>query len=603
MKSLKRTALEYLERGWSVIPISARTKIPPVGMPWHMYQERLPTKEEVDAWWTMYPDANIAIITGSISGLVVVDVEKRSLELQYLQHNYPTPYEVLTGGGGRHLIYSYPRTGERVSNFINKKEGVDLRAEGGYVIAPPSYHPSGRRYEWLRTGSGRPPEYSSAITERYGRGAATERSNGIKNEKWLTEIMQGVEEGGRHDAAARLAGYWLSKGIPADVTTEMLLDWNTKNSPPIESSEIARTVKSVARTQERHASRPAQERRRIASEVDSVDEPFGLLSFDKYMSKYGDTPVKWLIENWIPDNTIAMAVAPPGTYKTWMELALAVSVASGRPFLNQFPVQKTGPVIIVQQEDFHGQVAERLALAVKSMFDFGADPALDNDLFRLTTPPSLPIYLHPHRRLRFEDGVVMEALEEKIRSIRPALVIIDPLYSTGETSDFMVELVNNMWPLKDMRDRYGCSFFIAHHTGKGKNDSTNREGGWGSQFLNAFIETGWQIRRKDEKDTATIKRHFKVREDLEETIVKFDISTDPPYKFNVQFRTPSAKEEATPDILAILDEHGPKTQQELRDITGLNRATISRRLQKLAATGIVIKDPSGTYRTMEQVVD
>ena len=80
MKSMTKleSALEYLDRGWSIIPIKPEAKRPAIK--WLDFQSRLPTEDEVTDWWTKYPDYDIAIITGSISGVVVVDCDNEEAE-------------------------------------------------------------------------------------------------------------------------------------------------------------------------------------------------------------------------------------------------------------------------------------------------------------------------------------------------------------------------------------------------------------------------------------------------------------------------------------------------------------------------------------------
>lgn len=593
MKSLLKHALAYQRRGWSVIPIDRRSKMPPAGFEWREYQDRIPTEEELREWWTIWPLANIGIVTGKASDLVVVDFDPRKGgDPTNFFAEHPTEYVVKTGGGGYHLYYSHP--GYRVPNQVDEALGRDVRADGGYVIAPPSRHPSGGVYAWAaQNGGGRPAVAPPVVAPLPG---ATEEGHTPASEPWLSKVLGGVAEGSRNDAAARLAGYYLKKKIPPDVVVNMMNTWDEKNSPPLGPAVIQRTVDSVNKTaRRRNEFRPPPRDSLIAEPIES----FGLVGFSDYMATYGDVPVEWMVEDWMPHKTIAMAVAPPGTYKTWLELALAISVSSGMPFLGRYKINKPGPVIIVQQEDFHGQMAERLAVITGSMFEFGASSKGDN--FSITPPPKLPIYLHPDRRLRFADNIAVEGLEQKIAHIRPALVIIDPLYSTGQTDDFMVSLVNDLWPLKDMRDKYGTSFFLAHHTGK-RAEGTGREDAWGSQFLNAFIETGWQIRRKDEPNTAVIRRHFKVRQDIEEQVIKFDISTDRPAKFNVELRDAGTKEEEGVDILALLDELGPMTQSDLARKVGKSKATLSRKMRNLEAAELVFKDVGGKYHTREEML-
>ena len=107
--------------------------------------------------------------------------------------------------------------------------------------------------------------------------------------------------------------------------------------------------------------------------------------------------------------------------------------------------------------------------------------------------------------------------------------MIDPLYSTTSgTDNYMSDLANKMMVLKAWRDKYGCSFVLAHHSKKNLDpDSTAREDSWGSQFLNAFLEAGWQVRRNPRLPTneVIVRRHSKVMGNQAPVALTFDIST------------------------------------------------------------------------------
>jgi Bifunctional DNA primase/polymerase, N-terminal/CHC2 zinc finger len=139
-----------LLRGWAPIPIEPGGKRPLVT--WHQYQERRPTAAEVRHWWRRrWPDAGLGIVTGQISGLVVLDVDPRNggdetlVELERQHGPLPATVEVLTGGGGRHAYFRHP--GGQVAP-AKVGPGLDLLGDGSLVIAPPSIHPSGQPYAW-----------------------------------------------------------------------------------------------------------------------------------------------------------------------------------------------------------------------------------------------------------------------------------------------------------------------------------------------------------------------------------------------------------------------------------------------------------------------
>ena len=141
----------YTAHGWSIIPIRSGDKRPLVR--WEEFQYRRPRAEEVHAWFSGWPDAGMGVVTGAVSGLVVLDIDpehggEASLERLQSQHfRLPTTVECRSGGGGRHLYFAHP--GAFVRNKAGLAPGVDLRGDGGYVVAPPSLHASGLRYAWV----------------------------------------------------------------------------------------------------------------------------------------------------------------------------------------------------------------------------------------------------------------------------------------------------------------------------------------------------------------------------------------------------------------------------------------------------------------------
>lgn len=546
-------ALSYLRRGLSVIPVSSTSKMALVR--WAEYQTRTPSEEEVREWFESNPDASIGIVTGAISGLVVLDIDHRSGDvdgkLREILSESPTGLIARTGSGGYHLYYRHDFS-TPVGNVVGRRTGVDCRGEGGMVLAPPSHHASGNDYAWHREGW---DDIGTFSTDLYDRLMLDNRQTSSLSpagpDGWITDVLRGVGSGGRNDSCAKLAGYYYKKKMPKDVAVEMLLHWNERNSPPLSESEVRKTVDSVYRTALRREESITPSPRSLLSTA--VDEsPLALDTFEEYMLKFGQEAVRWQIPGWLPEATIAMVVAPPGSYKTWLLTDLAVSVASGRPFLNRFAISNPGPVLFVQQEDFHGQLAERFAVIAATRFGMDFTSSDGDDQFEASsTPSTLPIFIHPDRKFRFGDAVVMEALEEHVARIRPRMMILDPLYSTGDTDDYLTKTVQYMFDFKRMRDEYGTSFIIAHHTKKARSGGLAREDAWGSQFLNAFLETGWQIRQNDGGDVF-IRRHFKVGGDVAEQRIAFDIDTLSPPRYEVTL------EEADPASLPTADKRGKK---------------------------------------------
>jgi len=591
---MNEEAIKYLEGGWSVLPVRPDEKRPFMSN-WLQYTKTRADRKTVENWFNNLAGAGIGAVTGRISGIIVLDIEcDCPYSIEELLRKYPTQMISKSGSGGYHLFYQYPRNVAKVSNRVRIFEGADLRADGGFIVLPPTRHPNGKRYEWVKQGlMGTFPE--SLLDFR--------SESNIQGENWITEALHGVVEGGRNDTCARLAGYFFKKGMNADIVEALLMDWNEKNDPPLPVKEIRTTIKSIERS---HAIGGPQ-----FTSVEFEDDTkttksttFDVLKMTDYVKGYGGVGVSWAVEDWLPDHSITFLVSPPESYKTWILLDLAVSVASGVPFLGQYEVKSPGPTMIIQQEDSHEGLTDRLALIVEQKLR--VTPKIDDETWQVPTMPDLPIYVHPSRMLRFDNKQVLEELEEQIKQIRPKVIMIDPLYSTTSVDNYMSATAEQMMCLKTWRDKYGCSFVIAHHSKKNVDpDSTAREDSWGSQFLNAFLEAGWQVRRNQKlaPNEIIVRRHSKVMGNQVPVSLTFDISTKYPMKYEVTTRQyESQNSQGNPirpaqDNLLDLMQDEPMTQAEIANRTGRSRSTISRQIKQLEAAGAVTRMPDGKYKT------
>jgi len=263
---------------------------------------------------------------------------------------------------------------------------------------------------------------------------------------------------------------------------------------------------------------------------------------------------------------------------------LAVSVATGTPFLGMYPVEKIGPVIIVQQEDPHSDIASRLSEIINARLGIG-DRTNDSGSFELALPPNIPIFLHEDRSLHFEDPASMESLYAVVQSVQPALVIVDPLYSAASTDDYMAKATTAMLGLKTIRDRCRTSFAIAHHTKKRVGTDTDREGAWGSTFLNAWLETGWQIRAvENQPNTVNILRHFKVRGGVPPVQLKFDIETETDHRYRVEV---VEEDEVGPSGILDQLQAGPMSVADLAEALGTSKEAVRETLRRMRLDGLV----------------
>jgi putative DNA primase/helicase len=135
-------ARDLFDRGLSLVPVEAGTKNHP-RVSWKRYQSVRADWSEISAWLNRWPDTNLAIVTGAISNLLVLDLDSDDAVAEARRRGLPRTLEVATARG-RHVYFRYP--GREVRNRTHVFPGADIRGDGGYVISPGSRHPSGADY-------------------------------------------------------------------------------------------------------------------------------------------------------------------------------------------------------------------------------------------------------------------------------------------------------------------------------------------------------------------------------------------------------------------------------------------------------------------------
>ena len=218
-------AKKYLAKNISVIPVG-KDKKPLIN--WKEYQTRLASQSEAFEWWQKWPDANIGIVTGKISGITVIDVEAGG-DIS----RFPSTTIIRTGGGGWHLYYQYCAGMENKTRVFPL---TDVRGNGGFVVAPPSIHSSGKKYEVEEK-----KQLAPFPVELFG---------GVKAKENWPEIIEGVSEGSRNANAAKIAGKLLRAFAPAEWESSvwtMLAKWNTGNQPPLSEYELRNIYRSIAK--------------------------------------------------------------------------------------------------------------------------------------------------------------------------------------------------------------------------------------------------------------------------------------------------------------------------------------------------------------------
>jgi hypothetical protein len=239
------------------------------------------------------------------------DDSLRKLEEKYGQ--LPVTTEVLTGGGGHHYYFEHP--GGSLGNSAGKLgPGLDIRADGGQVVAPPSVHPvTGRTYEWETAHH--PDDVPLAPVPGWiidTLNSKTERTPSPKSDET-------IPEGQRNDFLAREAGKLRHIGMSESVMEAALLVINRERcTPPLPTDEVRGIAASVVR----YAAGEQNEIRR------AVELSTALVTYTRLLSL--NIPERPRHLPWLPEGGNVMVYGPRGVGKTFLQLALAVALTTGR---------------------------------------------------------------------------------------------------------------------------------------------------------------------------------------------------------------------------------------------------------------------------------
>lgn len=240
-------ALDLIDAGMAVFPLFPRSKVPWTQRGLNDWDT---DKDNIRDFWRDHPTANVGVACGAPShGLVAIDLDThgdsngmetlRSWEVEHGE--LPETVTVITGSGGRHLLY---RCGREVRNSANEAVGVDVRGDGGFIVAPPSIHPNGEAYEWSIS-----PEDMEVATANWQVYEFIDfvRPAQASREGERFELPESID-GNRNDTLFRYAASLRSRGLSKPEIMQLVTLANqTRCKPPLGDAEVRKLVGSSTR--------------------------------------------------------------------------------------------------------------------------------------------------------------------------------------------------------------------------------------------------------------------------------------------------------------------------------------------------------------------
>jgi Bifunctional DNA primase/polymerase, N-terminal/AAA domain/Primase C terminal 1 (PriCT-1) len=427
-------AIEYARRGWHVFPVIPGGKVP---LTTRGLLDASLDEAQIDRWWSMWPNANIGIRTGVVSNLVVLDVDGVDglASLDYLKQEFgPIDESVLarTGSGGVHIYLQHP--GVEVRNSVGRLgPGLDIRGDGGCVVAPPSTHESGGSYKWESVGAVLEPQQ---VPDWLCQRLATIARGSLAADASVEKVL--FREGVRNDTLTSIAGLLRRLGGDAPAIAHCLHVINGQCcEPALPQQEVESIATGIARRYEPETSFLAEA---------PLAEPIFRTAAE--LAQMVPEEAEWIAWPLLVGGTVTQLDGEAKRAgKTSLVLAMCRAVIGGEVFLDY---QTTRCPVVYLTEQPHAELAVQLSEA------------------QLTHEPDLHLmFWEENVQLSWEATV--DAAVKRCQDHGARLLVVDTL---GQFAGLGGELENQAGAARDVMNQFaaarsaGIAVLIVRHSRK-----------------------------------------------------------------------------------------------------------------------------------------
>jgi hypothetical protein len=525
-----------------------------------------------------YPNASsIGIATGKISNIFVVDIDVknggvgeesfRQLVEQY--GDITDTVEAITWSGGRHLYFVYPEQG--IGCMVGVRDGIDIRGDGGYVIAPPS-EVEQNKYLW--EFSHHPDGIPIARAPEWLLRILAESNSNHRNKS--STISDKIPIGRRNTTLTSVGGTLRHRGASFETIKQALLAINAAQCcPPLSEDEVQNIAKSCSSYDADGA---------VLGDSGADDcSPLPIIHVSEIEAK----PVDYQIDKILITNSVGFVSAQPGSYKTWLAWELGVSIGAGLPAFGQFNSQK-GKVLAFNAEDDPKSVTRgRIEALAKAK---GIDIKLLD--LHLIDVPSLSIDAR-ETQLR----IIKTILEHK-----PNLIILDPLRNLHSLNE---DKASDMSPLlgflRNIQREHNCSILLICHDRKPTKDGSQRRASQtrGSNALEGWRDTAIYLDKHN--DGVEINIYHRGAPQPKPFVFRLSAKSEHEALVWAQLEYVSADDlnyeelrNDTEKIQQILHENGePMTREKIRNAAGIRNDRCSKVINHMLQQGTLKEIPEG----------
>ena len=556
---LMLAALEYEAKGYSVIPLKPRDKVPLIPS-WVPYQVERADRAQIGDWWRTWPDANIGIVTGSVSGVVVIDCDSAdAAKLLKPTLGDMSGVGIATTGKGYHLYYAHGS--QNRANKAAIRPQVDFRGDGGYVVAAPSVHSNGKTYGWTKPIGEKlrelPAEFIAMMTPPTASSPVVVDGSaaGVKGRFDTAAALSGLPDGQRDDGLFRLASKLRGSDVPYDVALQ-LCQQAANNCLPVYGIKPGESV--VRKVDQAYKYSPGH-----SAPVQETFWPQPLTA--QQLIDLPPDPTRWVWLEWLPLRSTSALIAKPYTGKSTFAASLALAVSRGVEFLGRPTMQ--GSVLYVYLD--------------------GPQDELKENLVHIGLRGSDPIFTYAGKK----PSQVIEWVKYVCVSNDVRLVIIDTAQKFfGFKEDKYEEKINAMQPMLDLASENNFHAMFTYHAAK---NSVNTVSALGSIASEANARVSLYLRKKDEADNASV-RLFDTAQNTGKRFEAIGLS-DPKDGFITSAGSLFSIEqrELSVMIVAEIREAQGITEMEIKNNLNCRKPNLSMALRHLRETNVVERTGAG----------
>jgi len=440
---------------------------------WRPYTKRRPSEAELLRWFGDGAERNVFVVTGAISGAVVIDGDSEGAERYWRERlgDVLDRTACVATGRGHHYWFSINGSSRVASWSVHEGDvSFDVRAEGTGVIVPPSLHASGSRYRWVRGLEHLQPAPAALLNGAGGgeKSGDTERGRGGGQSHLADLLRSPAAEGGRNVWLTQVAGHYAKAfaGRP-DVYQVHVERANASLPEPLGADEVEKVATSVGR-KEAAKSQGTEDRFRLYAGADMAQR-------ETERGRVG-----WLVRGLWPADGYGVLAGEDKAGKTWTVLDLAVAAAVGGRWHGHHDTGQAGPVVLYLGEGGVRATDRRL----RALTEFhGCRP---EDLRGLVYAPTAPQLTSSHD---------LEIIRDQLAQYQPRLTILDPLYlsAAGAKGSDLYAMGQVLFGLQVACQEASSALVVSTHWSKrGAGDSFGRitgvgPGAWGRVLGSAAV--------------------------------------------------------------------------------------------------------------------